>query len=267
MEPVKHKPTAANVFILDEAFYMPQLHRQRRIWIYLPREYTRSRKAYPVIYMHDGQNLFEDWSSFSGEWGIDETMNALNGKSIIVGIDNGGETRLSEYSFHDSPEVKGEGNPYLQFIIYTLKPYIDEHFRTLPDRNNTYMAGSSMGGLITLYAALYYPQVFRGVGIFSPSLWLVPDITDEIRRKADENESLEQRFFFYAGALEGEEMIPGVKAVARLLKRYKHYSVQVVLNPTGDHSEAAWREHFPLFYKWIKRKKTPPRTTGNSSTQ
>ena len=80
-----------NVYIIDKAFYMPQLQRSRRIWLYLPSEYQSSKQYYPVLYMQDGQNLFEDWSAFSEEWGVDEALNSVQEKCIVVGIDNGGE--------------------------------------------------------------------------------------------------------------------------------------------------------------------------------
>jgi alpha-glucosidase len=99
-KPEDKKHTAsAHVHILNESFDLPQLGRQRRVWIYLPADYEASGKKYPVIYMHDGQNLFDDYTSGYGEWGIDEIMDKLPAKeeSIIVGIDHGGEYRITEY--------------------------------------------------------------------------------------------------------------------------------------------------------------------------
>src|SRR5687767_6897643 len=121
---MKRETTSPNVHIIDEAFYMPQLDRYRRIWLYLPDGYEASDRSYPVIYMHDGQNLFEEWSAFSEEWCVDETLNELNARCIIVGIDNGGEKRLNEYNIYDHDEFgKGEGKKYISFIANTLKPY------------------------------------------------------------------------------------------------------------------------------------------------
>ena len=101
----------ANVHIISENFDMPQLGRQRRIWIYLPADYESSHKKYPVIYMHDGQNLFDAYTSGYGEWGIDEIMDKLPAKDrcIIVGIDHGGAYRMSEYNPYDSKYGKGQG--------------------------------------------------------------------------------------------------------------------------------------------------------------
>src|SRR5215217_3183379 len=132
-----------NVYIIDNAFYIPQLKRSRRIWLYLPADYSTAKKHYPVLYMQDGQNLFEEWSAFGEEWGVDETLNNLKAKCIVVGIDNGIDKRMNEYTLHDQERYgKGEGAHYLAFLVNTLKPYIDETYRTLPEQAHTYIAGS-----------------------------------------------------------------------------------------------------------------------------
>ncbi|MFN2396927.1 MAG: alpha/beta hydrolase-fold protein, partial [Bacteroidales bacterium] len=148
---------AENVHIINEAFYMPQLDRNRRIWIYLPPDYDQTQKNYPVIYMHDGQNLFDVETSFMGEWEVDETLNDLAARGynvpIVVGIDNGGNHRANEYLpyFFSNLNAGGEGDEYMEFIVETLKPFIDNEYRTLPDRENTGIIGSSLGGVISLY--------------------------------------------------------------------------------------------------------------------
>lgn len=244
-----------NVYIIDKAFYMPQLQRSRRIWLYLPPEYGATKQHYPVLYMQDGQNLFEDWSAFGEEWEIDESLNEINGKCIVVGIDNGNERRMNEYTMHDHEKYgRGEGGQYLSFLVDTLKPYIDETFRTLPDREHTFIAGSSLGAVISFYACLYYPQVFGGAGIFSPAFWIAPHLKEEIKDKAAQNSNFPQRFYFYYGEKEGKEMIAHANSVIRLLKKYFHYIVKPIVEKEGTHSEAEWRIAFPLFYKWIMRK-------------
>lgn len=150
---------ASNVKILADSFSMPHLNRKRRIWIYLPPDYESSQKKYPVIYMHDGQNLFDNKTSFSGEWGVDETLNQLFEQgdygAIVVGIDNGGNKRLDEYSPWKNPMYGGgDGDEYIDFIKYSLKPCIDQHFRTQTDPQNTCLWGSSMGGLISAYGVI-----------------------------------------------------------------------------------------------------------------
>lgn len=121
--------------------------------------------------MQDGQNLFDDATSYAGEWGIDEHLDSLfsSGKkeAIIVGIDNGLSKRMTEYNPYSFQQFgKGEGNEYVDFLVKNLKPFIDKKYRTLKNKQNTFIAGSSMGGLISLYAALKYPKIFVGAGIF-----------------------------------------------------------------------------------------------------
>jgi predicted alpha/beta superfamily hydrolase len=242
--------TAIHTHIIDKAFYMPQLNRYRRIWLYLPPNYKTSGKRYPVLYMHDGQNLFDDQTAFSDEWCVDETITAAKEKCIVVGIDNGGMHRINEYSFHDTEHGKGEGGAYLSFIAHTLKPYIDTTYRTIPDAKHTGIAGSSMGGLISFYAGLYFPQVFGNIGVLSPSFWIMPDIHQEAQRELSKNPDVTQRYYFYAGVQEGHGMIKDVKEMIRLLKNFPHHSVKAKINPHGTHSEIHWRDHFPEFYQW-----------------
>lgn len=160
-----------------EQLYSPQLDNSRDILVHLPPSYhTSALRQYPVLYMHDGQNLFDDVTSFSGEWHVDETMHSLaaEGKeAIIVGLPNLGDQRIHEYNPFDHPRFgAGRGDAYLAFITETVKPIIDRDFRTLPDRMHTGIAGSSMGGLISLYGYFRCPQVFGLLGCFSPSLWV-----------------------------------------------------------------------------------------------
>ena len=117
-EPRKHT-ASKNVHIIDSVFYIPQLNRHRRIWIYLPPDYSSSQKKYAVLYMHDGQNLFDEFTAAFGEWGIDEALDTLstsNKSLIVVGIDNGGEKRMNEYNPYEYDRFgKGEGKEYVDF--------------------------------------------------------------------------------------------------------------------------------------------------------
>jgi len=162
---------AENVFIIDENFYIPQLDRTRRIWIYLPPDYDNSNEHYPVLYMHDGQNLFDAFTSYLGEWEIDETLNELAEDGyqvpIVVGIDNGGEERMNEYNPWVNPQYGGgQGDEYIDFLVFNLKPYIDENYRTLSGKENTGIMGSSMGGLISQYGALKFQDVLANQEFF-----------------------------------------------------------------------------------------------------
>lgn len=164
------------VKVADE-IYSPQLDNHRQLLVYLPPSYNKDRhKYYPVLYMQDGQNLFDHATSFAGEWGVDESMEELARhkglEAIVVGIPNAGHKRLSEYSpFPDSQLGGGQGNKYVDFVANTVKPLIDRDFRTLPNKPHCGIMGSSMGGLISLYAFFYCPDVFGFSGVMSPSLW------------------------------------------------------------------------------------------------
>lgn len=247
-----------NVRIIDTAFLIPQLNRTRRVWVYLPPSYNGSKKKYPVLYMHDGQNVFDDATSFSGEWGVDEALDTLGLKAkecIVVGIDNGADKRLNEYSPYDfslqaGQKGKGEGDLYVQFLAKTLKPFIDKKYRTLKDKNNTFTAGSSMGGLISMYAILKYPKVFGGAGVFSPAFWVGPKIFDDIKTKG---KKVNAKIYFYAGDDEGETMVPMTLRAFNEIHRISRSKMAEVIRAGGKHNEQRWRIEFPLFYEWLMK--------------
>lgn len=250
-QPKKHT-ASANVHIISENFDMPQLGRQRRVWIYLPPDYGKSSKKYPVIYMHDGQNLFDEYTSGYGEWGIDEIMDKLPNasQSIIVGIDHGGEYRITEYDPYDSKYGKGRGADYVDFLVKTLKPYIDGHYRTKKDAKHTTIAGSSMGGLISMYAVLKYPKVFGNGGIFSPAFWIALQIYDFA-----EQQSLppNTRFYFVCGDSESESMATDMQKMADLIrsKGISENNITTVIMQGEKHNEKQWNKDFPAFYNWL----------------
>ncbi|KIC93007.1 alpha/beta hydrolase-fold protein [Flavihumibacter solisilvae] len=237
---------------LDTAFAIPQLERSRRIWIYLPANYDKSAKRYPVLYLHDGQNLFDAATSFAGEWGVDETLDSSGKGFIVVGIDNGGLKRMNEYNPNDHERFgKGEGREYLAFLARTLKPYIDRHYRTKSDLKHTSIAGSSMGGLISFYAGILYPDVFGNIGVFSPSFWIDPSLDSVIGQKVNNRLNKRQRYYFYAGQLEGQEMVPDTYKIANHLERLTGQKYPVRVNENGRHNEPAWRQEFPRFIEWL----------------
>lgn len=244
--------TEKTVAVLADDIYMPQLDRTRRIWVCFPDDYRETEKRYPVIYMHDGQNLFDNETAAGQEWYLDETMVAIGGQCIIVGIESGAEKRVTEYNFRDSEEFgAGEGRRYIEFITQTLKPLVDEKLRTLSDRQHTFIAGSSLGGLISFYGAMYFADVFGGAGIFSPSFWLVPDITAEMKLLAEQNINYPQHFYFYGARQEDEKMLRYIEEVAAMLASYPHYKILLDLHEQGEHSEGYWGERFSDFYEWI----------------
>jgi predicted alpha/beta superfamily hydrolase len=243
-----------NVHILDSGFYMPQLGVKRKIWIYLPSSYHDKKKRYPVIYMHDGQNLFDKATSGYGEWGVDEILNSIaivdNKQSIIVGINHGGDERLLEYNPFDSRFGKGKGDAYVDFIVKTLKPYLDKNYRTLKALKHTGITGSSMGGLISVYAAIKYPRIFGDAGVFSPSIWIAPKLYDFI---AQSKLNPKSRFYFLAGELESKEMVSDMKKIYGLLLKKGHpkNNLKFIVKADGQHSEWFWHREFVDFYKWL----------------
>ena len=251
-----------NVSIIDTAFFIPQLNRHRRIWIYLPPSYNTSTKKYPVIYMHDGQNLFDDITSFSGEWGVDEAIDTLGLKTrecIVVGIDNGGSQRLSEYSPYDfrwqisqttDTKIEAAGSKYVDFLVKTLKPYIDKKYRTLKKKENTFTAGSSMGGLISMHAVLKYPKVFGGAGVFSPAFWTASKIFDDMKKKG---KKVKSKIYFYAGDDESESMVPLTISAFNEMHRVSKSKMAIIVRAGGKHNEPRWRIEFPLFYEWLMK--------------
>jgi len=257
LHPIEKKHTvSANVHIISEKFDMPQLGRQRRVWIYLPAGYATSKKKYPVIYMHDGQNLFDEYTAGYGqEWGVDEFMDKLpqQQQAIIVGIDHGGDNRITEYDPYDSKYGNGRGDDYAKFMVETLKPYIDSHYQTLTDAKHTTVAGSSMGGIISMYIAVKYPKVFGRAGIFSPAFWIGPQIYDYAKANALKT----SRFYFVCGDLEGDTEVAETQKMADILKAkdLPEKNIPVTVIKGAKHNEQQWRSAFPAFYAWLTTNK------------
>ena len=242
---------ATNVSVISTAFAMPQLGRTRRVWLYLPPGYASSGRRYPVLYMQDGQNVFDRLTAFAGEWGVDETLNQLTASGqdptgcIVVAIDNG-PNRLDEYSPWNNPAYGGgQGDLYVDFLVQTLKPYIDATYRTLPGRENTGVAGSSMGALIATYAALRGPAVFGKVGVFSPAYWFArqPLFAYVQQRPAHPK----TRFYFVSGTTESTTMVPDMTAMRDSLRRGGVPAANLNFNTRADgqHAEWFWQREFP----------------------
>ena len=250
-----------------EGFYMPQLERSRRLWIYLPPGYKNSLKRYPVMYMHDGQNLFSDSTSFSGEWGIDETLEKMiKGKEIpkmiVVGIENHPRYRLDEYTpfpfeYHEQ-EINAEAQLYGRFLVETLKPYIDKHYRTKKGRKFTAVSGSSMGGLVSVYLALEYQDIFSKVGALSSAFGVCRD--DLIGFIAQHPKKYPIRFWLDAGTEEGENMEIEINQIpirnALIAAGWKEgREVNFKIYEGAEHNESYWRQRFGdvLEFLWDKK--------------
>ena len=252
--PKKEKVHTAgkNVHIIDTAFYIPQLNRSRRIWIYLPSSYNTSRKKYPVLYMHDGQNVFDEATSGFGEWGVDEAMDTLQNRfpeMIVVAIDNDPIHRINEYAPYDMEKYgKAEGDAYVDFLVKTLRPFINKHYRTKKCGRHNYIAGSSMGGLISFYAMLKYPGKFGGAGVFSPAFWINPQLKAIDPQKV---KKIKGKIYFFAGQQESDSMVPDMLSVFEQMHKHSKAKMKTVIRAQGKHNEATWRTEFPAFYAWL----------------
>lgn len=248
----KISTASKNVQIIDTAFRIPQLKRTRKIWIYLPADYHRSGKKYPVLYMHDAQNIFDDATAFSGEWGVDDFLDSTTvANCIVVGIENSSAKRLNEYNPYDHARFgKAEGDEYVDFLVRALKPFVDKNYRTKKAKESTFVAGSSMGGLISMYAILKYPKVFGGAGVFSPSFAIGSGIFKDIQKRG---KKIKGKIYFYAGKHEGDKMVPDILKAFEKMSQVSKAKMITVIRDEGKHDEATWRVEFPLFYNWLMR--------------
>ena len=245
-----------NVGVVSTSFPMPQLNRTRTIRICLPPGYDTSQASYPVLYMHDGQNLFDQATAFAGEWEVDESVNALAAqgwqRAIVVGIDNGGSQRIEEYTPWKHPSYGGgRGEDYTDFLVNTLKPYIDSAYRTIPDAQHTAIGGSSLGGLISLYAAVEFPQVFSKALVFSPSLWFSDSVWTFLQNAVPQANS---RLYFLSGGQEGGGSVAVNCDSAVALLSQTGWNVAGLHHRTvaqGTHSEWFWAQEFPSGFQYL----------------
>ena len=252
----KHTATE-NVKIISEKFEIPQLKTTRRIWIYLPKDYETSHKKYKVMYLQDAQNLFDDATSYAGEWQVDETLNKIfekTGKSlIVVGIDNGGEKRIEELSpYKNAKYGGGNGDNYVKFIVETLKPFIDKNYRTKPQRKFTTIGGSSLGSLISVYAAVKYPETFGKVLAFSSAFWFNAKELNEFISSSKVNLK-QQKYYFIQGKHEDEDMEEQTNRVIENLKskNVKSQNIFLKIDEDGKHNEMYWRREFEGAVLWL----------------
>ncbi len=256
-----------------ENIYSPELHNARDVLVYLPPSYTPlSERRYPVVYMQDGWNVFDAATSFAGqEWGADETAERLSAQgleTIIVAVTQDTSPssfkRLSEYG--PWPDLlglaSGQGGAYAAFLAKTLKPLVDRSFPTLPDAPHTALIGSSMGGLISLYTAFSYPDIYGFVGALSPALWFA-DGRMFSYLESRSNPTL--RVYTDIGSQEhmgviwdSPRFVRDTERLAKLLMpRVAALRWQVVQG--ADHSENQWQKRLPGVLEWF--------LTGGSSAQ
>ena len=245
------------VEIISEKFFIPQLNRTRKIWALLPYNYHKTDKNYPVLYLQDAQNLFNEGSAF-GNWEIDKKMSILaeygRGDVIIIAIENGSEDRIKEYILdNDSITKNAEGKKYIRFLADTLKPYVDSVYRTKPEREFTGIGGSSLGGLISIYSGFLYPEVYSKLLIFSPSLWVNPE--NNFPQMNFKN-PYEIKVYMYGGEMEGSQMTERIALFEKTLESWENsHSIQfefkISINDEGKHQEFYWSQEFPRAVEWL----------------
>jgi predicted alpha/beta superfamily hydrolase len=240
--------------------HSPQLRNKRDVLVYLPPSYRTSDKRYPVLYMLDGQNVFDvRTSTVAQEWRADEAAEALAAQGlevIIVAIAHGGSARAAEYVAFGTPAngYKPKGEAHATFVAKTVKVLIDKRYRTLPDAAHTGIAGSSFGGVASLYTALRYPEVFGFVGSFSPALWVADQ---SLFRYAHEHPAPRTlRAYLDMGDREGigrAEKLYAIELTEEMADLLHHQGAEVrfVRAENAWHNEDAWAQRFPAVLEWF----------------
>jgi predicted alpha/beta superfamily hydrolase len=232
-----------------ESVHSPELGNQRNVLVYLPPSYRTGERAYPVLYMQDGQNLFDPSTSFAGEWGVGRAMNSAARRgleAIVVGVPNMGPERLDEYAPWPDSQAGGggKGDAYSAFLARTLKPLVDQRFRTQPGRDRTVVAGSSMGGLISLATLFRHSDIFGAAGVLSPSLWFAGGaIFSEVERSP----LVPARIYLDIGVQEGPQHVGNARRMRDLLlsKGYRlNQDLRWLESRCGRHDERSWGRRF-----------------------
>lgn len=242
------------VLLISDEFEIPQLNKTRKIWALLPHDYDNSAERYPVMYLQDAQNLFNEDSPY-GNWEIDKKLAVMAeykiGKIIIIAIEHAEEEREKEYNVGKTVLGKGQGKKYIKFISETLKPFVDKQFRTKPEREFTGIGGSSLGGLISIFGGLMYPKMYGKLMAFSPSLWVSPSLTID----GDNEHNEDTKVYLYAGGDESDNLIEQVKnfkknLIANELVKNK-MKINLSINMEGKHNESYWSDEFPKAIEWL----------------
>jgi len=205
--------------------------------------------------LQDAQNLFNEKAQY-GNWEIDKKLAVMAeykiGKIIVIAIEHADKERILEYNVGNTVLGMGQGKKYVRFLADTLKPFVDANFRTKPEREFTGIGGSSMGGLVSIFSGIMYPEVFGKLMIFSPSLWVVPKIKLSF---LEMDEPQDTRIYLYAGGNESATMIDHVKMFKKRLQKKQKISekmkVRLSINLEGKHSETYWSDEFPKAIEWL----------------
>ena len=233
----------------------------RRCFIWLPDNYENEpEKHYPVLYMFDGHNIFRDeYAAFGKSWGMEDYMRYTGKDLIIVAVEcnHEGNMRLQEYSpvtyrNKDHGFIPGKAPTYMKWLVHKLKPYVDKTFRTLPDREHTSLAGSSMGGLIALYGVTAYNHVFRQAACLSPSLWVSPAKILAMVTRARYTPDTE--IYLSYGQQEMGNHGANRWIIGMTAKELYTKGVNLTLRIVKDayHCEAAWEKEVPIFMECLE---------------
>jgi predicted alpha/beta superfamily hydrolase len=252
-----------------ENVHSPELANHRDVLVALPPSYGAGEARYPVLYMQDGQNLFEPATSYAGDWQLPATLaaHAASGiEAIVVGIPNMGEGRKDEYApFSDARHGGGRGDAYARFLVHTLKPLVDREFRTRPERASTAIAGSSLGGLLSLYAFLLHQETFGAVAALSPSLWFA---RGAIFRWARGRRFEGGRVYLDVGAREPPRTARDTRRMRDLLASRGYVpgaSLAHVEDPDGAHDEASWARRFRAAFPFLVTGHPLPRGAADAA--
>lgn len=237
--------------VVVASVFSPELENRRRVLVYLPPSYGQAGMHFPVLYMQDGQNLFDPATAFGGQsWQVGETMSRLaqeGREAIVVAVDHMDALRIAEYNPFAAWQ-QGQGEQYVRFLTDTLKPAIDHDFHTRPGRSGTAILGSSMGGLISLYAAVTRPEIFGMAGVMSPSLWVAGGA---IRRVVAEHARPGSKFYLDSGS---HESSAAPMRDLLLTKGFQPGHDLMYLLGRGDrHTESAWARRLPNALRFLLR--------------
>lgn len=244
--------TDAGTLVTLPAVYSPQLDNTRDVYVHLPPDYDHEVRRYPVVYMHDGQNLFDTGTSFAGSWHVEAAVASavrLGRPAIVVGIPNMGHARIGEYSpFDDARFGAGRADLYLDWIEQTLKPMVDQRYRTLREARWTGIAGSSMGGLVSLYAAFTRPETWGFAAVLSPSLWFAGGrIFDVVSDALETSAAPMPRLYLDSGGREGATTLANARRLRDLLLEHGYAegeTLRYVEDLAAGHTESAWSRRF-----------------------
>lgn len=253
-----------------------ELERERVVRVYLPKSYGEGEKRYRVIYMHDGQNVFDPKdSSFNMAWEVDKVLESRNEEYIVVAVDNNTlpGKRLDEYSpwvnnwdelvmkYEKLGPKGGEGEAYGEFFAKTLVKFIDENYRTINSRQGRVVAGSSMGGLISLYIGFKYQEVFSAIGAFSTAAWFAEKGLNSFIQNVELKEPMKVYLDIGTNETSDESIkeypniyVRGTLEVERILKErgFNSSNLLTVVEEGAIHNEIAWNRRFPLFLDFIR---------------